>query len=250
MTNLARTIRAFAILALTSGCAATSQNSPTPDQAAASGGAADPSGPRVELRLRRVAELSGTNGELRLREASVEVEYRAGERGAALDAGRVTLDGIELLREGDAARPRYRLRNDPLRDVPAAGATAATLAHAGSPQLPAGTARVEIAPWPRVSEPAPGQSAVKSGGLVIVLEPPPQGAWHRVTLDGSGGVVSARDLGLGRWELRAEDLASIAPGSARVVIEAQTSCAACAGAPGLAARWSTTSLLEIPITLF
>jgi hypothetical protein len=34
------------------------------------------------------------------------------------------------------------------------------------------------------------------------------------------------------------------------VIEAQTSCAACPGGEGLAARWSTVSVLEIPITLF
>jgi len=243
MAHLPRTIGALAISLFVMGCAASRDGdlaSPT-----------SASDTRVELRLRRVGELSGSFGDLRLRESDLVVEYRAaGRGGAALDAGRVTLDAIDLPREGDATRPRYRLINDPMRDVPVGGGSFAVLAHSGGPGLAAGSARIEIAAWPRVVEPRGGEGRLRSEGILIVLEPPIGGTWHRVTIDGGGGNATARNMGLGRWELRPEDLAGLSPGPARLLVEAQTSCSDCRGGHGLAARWSTVSQLELPISLY
>jgi hypothetical protein len=240
MTLLPRLIGAIALSLVVAGCAATSEAPAGPESATDS--------PRVELRLRRVADHAGGPGGLRMREADLAVEYRAAG-GAGADAGEVTLDGVALSREGDPARGRYRLRGDALERVPLPGTAGATLAHSGGPALGAGSVRVELAPWPRAMEPSPGQSRTRAEGLVVVLEPPPAPAWHRVSIEGGGGGATARDDGLGRWSFSAADLQSIAPGPARVIVEAQTSCAAC-GSPALAARWTTTSVLEIPIQLF
>jgi len=244
MILLPRTIGAMAIGLFVLGCAAASQD-------AAPGSATSDSNPRVELRRRRVGERAGGFGDLRLRESDLIVEYRAaGRGGASLEAGRVTLDAIDLPRVGDASRPRYRLLNDPMRDVPARSGSIAVLAHSGGPQLAAGSAKIEIAAWPLVIEPASGQGRVRSEGLVIVLESPIGGTWHRVSIDGAGGSATARNMGLGRWELRPEDLAGLSAGPARLLVEAQTSCSDCPGGPGLTARWSTVSQLEIPISLY
>jgi hypothetical protein len=78
--------------------------------------------------------------------------------------------------------------------------------------------------------------------------PPIAGLWYRVTLVGTA-TINAVDMQEGRWVFPAGSLANLETGAARILIEVETSCAACPVGPRLRATVSSRSQLEIPIAL-
>ena len=240
----------LALLALLlPGCAASSRTTTAP--ASATGGAADSATIVVEVNLRRSAELTDGRGALRVFDQDLRVEYRRGGRGPGLDAGTVTLDGRPLRRiVGGKGDVTYHLG----RDESAAGAQARddpwmTLANDGGPGLPAATARVKLAPFPVVTQPAPGQGVLRAEDRFVVLMPPAAGVWYRVSLTGAGDPVLATDMGEGRWLFPHDSLGPLAQGRARLLIEVETSCGDCDVAEHLHASWSSRSELEVQVTL-
>jgi hypothetical protein len=205
----------------------------------------------VEVNLRRSAELSDDRGALRVFDQDLRVEYRRGGRGPGLDAGEVTLDGRSLRRiVGGKREVSYRLG----RDESAGGAQARddpwmTLANDGGPGFAAAAARVRLAPFPVVTQPAPGQGVLRKEELSVVMLPPAAGVWYRVSLTGAGEAVLAIDLGLGRWLFPRGSLEHLAAGRARVLIEVETSCGDCEVAEHLRASWSSRGELEVPVSL-
>jgi len=242
-------MKALAPLAslLVAGCAAAPLATP---RGAAGGGAPD-TVIVIEIDLRRSAELADTRGALRVFDQAVRVGYRRGGRGPGLDAGEVSLDGRPLRRlAGGRGGVNYLLG----RDDPAAGAEArddpwVTLANRGGPSVPDTDARVKLAPFPVVTEPAPNQAVLRSEELAVVMLPPADGVWYRVSLTGAGSAVFASDLGQGRWLFPTGSLAQLEQGRARVLIEVETSCGNCEVAGHLRAAWSSRAELEVPVTL-
>ncbi len=201
--------------------------------------------------MRRSAELSDSRGALRVFDQGLRVEYRTGGRGPGLDAGEVALDGRPLRREvGGKGSVSYRLgRDEPEGGARAGGDPWLTLANSGGPGVAAASVRVKLAPFPLVTQPVPGQAVLRSEELAVVMLPPVADVWYRVSLVGAGDPVSAIDLGEGRWLFPRGSLEKCSPGRARVLIEVETSCGDCPGAPRMRADWSSRSELELPLTL-
>ena len=240
---------AIACLFLLAGCAAPARigdpsgsvPSPGPDSALVV----------LEVRLRRSAEMVDGRGALRVFDQDVSVEYRAGGRGAGLDAGEVALEGRPLRRALDGKRGvSYRLgRDEPEGGAKAGGEPWATIASTGGPDVPPASVRVKLAPYPLVTRPTPGQGVMRSEELPIVMLPPVADVWYRVSLTGAGDPVNATDLGEGRWLFPQGSLTGLDPGRARLLIEVETSCGDCPGVGSLRANWSTRTELELAITL-
>ncbi|MEK7330179.1 MAG: hypothetical protein AAB113_05190 [Candidatus Eisenbacteria bacterium] len=231
------------------GCAAPART--TGARAPAPGAVPDSATIVVDVNMRRSAELSDSRGALRVFDQEVRVEYRAGGRGSGLDAGEVTLDGRPLRRiVGGKGAMSYRLGRDEsggiveTRDDPWM-----TLANTGGSPAPAAAARVKLAPFPVVTQPAPGQGVLRSEELAVVMLPPAVDVWYRVSLTGAGDAVNAIDLGQGRWLFPRGSLEHLGQGRARVLIEVETSCGDCEVAERLRASWSSRSQIEVPVTL-
>jgi hypothetical protein len=205
----------------------------------------------LEVRLRRSAELADSRGALRVFDQDLRVEYRAGGKGAGLDAGEVALDGRPLRRIVDGkGGVSYRLgRDEPEGGTQAGGDPWATIANTGGPGAPTTSVRVKLAPYPLVTRPTPGQGVMRSEELSVVMIPPVADVWYRVSLAGAGDPVSATDLGEGRWLFPSGSLASLGPGRARLVFEVETSCGDCPGAGLMRANWSARTELELVVTL-
>ena len=239
------------VLLLVSGCAAAPLATPQGVTAPASPRGAADSVIVVELSLRRSAELADTRGALRVFDQSLRVAYRRDGRGPGLDAGEVSLDGRPMRRlTGGHGGVSYLLG----RDDPAAGAQAhddpwATLANRGGASVPDTDARVKLAPFPVVTQPAPNQALLRRDELVVVMLPPADGVWYRVSLVGAGSTVYASELGQGRWLFASGSLASLEPGRAKVLVETETSCGDCEAAGHLHAAWSGHAELEVPVML-
>jgi len=246
---------AIACLLLVAGCAAPAGfGAPPPGRHPATSprSAVRDSAPVVlEVRLRRSAELTDARGALRVFDQDLRVEYRAGGRGAGLDAGDVSLDGRPLRRlENGRDGVSYRLgRDEPERGGEAGGGPWATLASSGGPGVAAAAVRVKLAPYPVITRPAPGQGVLRSEELQVVMLPPVADVWYRVSIAGGGDPVSAIDLGEGRWLFPGGSLAGLSPGRARLLIEAETSCGDCPGAGLMRANWSARAELELSVTL-
>jgi hypothetical protein len=228
------------------GCAASSPRS-------ARVGAADSSLPEsvlvAEIHLQRSAELNDSRGTLRVFDQDMRVEYRAGGRGPALDAGAVTLDGRAMRADPQkGGGVVYRLgRGD--ADEKAGGSPWMTLADGGGPAVPAASMRIRVAPFPAVTRPDPGQGVVRTEDLMLVMLPPIAEIWYRVTLTGDGDPQTALDMGEGRWVFPHSGLELLGRGPARVKIEVETSCGECPVGARWRATWSTRSELEVPLTL-
>ena len=237
-----------AALAL-SGCAASSRGSAPGNAPGAT--APDSAATVLELRMRRSAELSDNQGALRVFDQDLRVEYRAGGGGPGLDGGEVTLDGRPLRRDvGRKGSVSYRLGREPEGGTRAGGSPWLTMVNTGGPRVRAASVRVKLAPFPLVTQPAPGQGVSRSDELPVVMLPPVADVWYRVTLVGEGDPVNATDLGEGRWVFPRGSLEKCVPGRARIVIEVETSCGDCPADAGLRGDWSSRSELELPLTLF
>ncbi|HYM81678.1 MAG TPA: hypothetical protein VEY91_09750 [Candidatus Limnocylindria bacterium] len=206
----------------------------------------------IEVSMQRSLELIGSRDQTRIRDGALGVEFRQ-DSSPALDAGEVSLEGRVLERDpGSGARRglRYVAAREILRDVPSLDAEGwAVLVATGSAAFPPCTTRVQLAPTPEVLEPAPGQTMFRTDGLVVVLSRPAPGAFYRVSLSGPTDVLRANEFGRGRWEFAREDLATVAAGPARIVIEVETSCGDCPAGEGRTVRWTTRTELEVPISL-
>jgi hypothetical protein len=235
------------LLLLLSGCAAAPLATP---HGAAGGGATDTT-IVIELSVHRSAELADTRGALRVFDQEVRVGYRRGGRGPGLDAGQVSLDGRPMRRLASGRGVNYLLG----RDDPSAGTPQAhddpwmTLANRGGPSVADTDARVKLAPFPVVTQPAPNQALLRSDEQVVVMLPPADGVWYRVSLVAAAGTVFATDLGQGRWLFASGTLASLAQGRAKVLVETEASCGDCEVAGHMRAAWSGRAELEIPVTL-
>jgi hypothetical protein len=247
--RLALAAAALAV-ALLSGCAGTART-PGPAAAASAPTASDSATIVLEVRLRRSAELADARGALRVFDQDLRVEYRAGGRGAGLDAGEVTLDDRPLRRSVDRkGAVSYRLgRDEPDGGSQAGGEPWATLANTGGVRVPAARPRVKLAPYPVVTRPTPGQGALRADELLVQMLPPVPDVWYRVSLTGAGDPVAALDLGEGRWLFPRGALAGLGVGRARLLVEVETSCGDCPGAGPMRASWSSRTELEIPLTL-
>jgi len=212
--------------------------------------AADSATVVVDVNLHRSAELSDNRGALRIYDQDLRVEYRRGGRGAGLDAGQVTLDGQPLRRavSGKGA-VSYRLGREGTENAQTREDPWVSLANAGGPGLAATLARVKLAPFPVVTQPTPGQGALRTEDLTVVMLPPVAGMWYRVSLRGSGDQVLATDVGQGRWVFPHALLEPLSPGGVRILIEVETSCGDCEVGPHLRANWSSRVEMEVPITL-
>jgi predicted small secreted protein len=236
---------------LLAGCAATTRGGgQAVSSTAAAAAPADSATIVLEVRLRRSAELSDARGALRVFDQDLRVEYRAGGKGAGLDAGEVTLDGRPLRRSVDGkGAVSYRLgRDEPDGGSQAGGDPWATLANTGA-RVPAARPRVKLAPYPVVTRPTPGQGVLRADELLVTMLPPVPDVWYRVSLTGAGDPVTALDLGEGRWLFERGTLAGLTTGRARLLIEVETSCGDCPVAGALRANWSTRTELEVPLTL-
>jgi len=236
-------------LILLAGCAASrSPSQPAHDATAAT---ADSAALVLEVELRRSAELSDSRGALRVFDQALGVMYRARGKGMGLDGGDVSFDGRPMHREVSAkGAVSYRLG----RDDPAGGAQTgddpwSTIANSGSPQVPAASARVKLAPFPIVTRPSPWLNIPRSEELAVTMLPPLPDVWYRVSLVGAGESVPAIDLGEGRWTFPLGSLTGLAAGRTHVLIEVDTSCGSCPGPGRLRLNWSSHSELEIPLTL-
>jgi hypothetical protein len=203
------------------------------------------SGIVVEVDADGSAELADSRGTLRVFSGDVRIEYRAGGQGAGLDAGAVTLDGRPLRAEVKKGGTTYKAGRQP--DASAGGNPWLTLMNSGG-VVPADTVRIKLAAYPTVTRPVPGQAVARGDELQLVMLPPVPDVWYRVTLIGTA-TVSAIDMHEGRWVFPAGSLANLEAGAARLMIEIETSCAACPVGPRLRATVSSRSQLEIPITL-
>ncbi len=205
----------------------------------------------LELSMRRSAELTDLHGTLRVFDQDLRVEYRAGGRGPGLEAGEVSLDGRALRREvSGKGSVSYRLGRDEREGGTQAGGNPwLTLANTGGLGVAAASVRVKLAPFPLVTQPAPGQAVLRAEELAVVMLPPVDDVWYRVSLTGAGDPVNAIDLGEGRWLFSRGSLAGLSPGRARLLIEVETSCGDCPGGPRLRANWSSRAELEVPLTL-
>lgn len=244
---------AIACLLLIAGCAAPAKLGGPPLPTARSALSARPDSALVvlEVRLRRSAELADDRGALRVFDQDVRVEYRAGGKGAGLEAGEVALDGRPLRRvvEGKGG-VSYRLgRDEPEGGTQAGGEPWATLANTGGPGVATASVRVKLAPYPLVTRPTPGQGVLRTEELQVVMLPPVADVWYRVSLAGAGDPVSASDLGEGRWLFPNGSLAGLNPGRARLLIEVETHCGDCRGAGLMRANWSARTELELTVTL-
>ncbi len=228
------------------GCAASARPPVRPPGAAGAG-----VGVTLEVRLRRSAELVDPRGPLRLFDQDLRVEYRAGGRGPALEAGEVTIDGRPLSRTVDGrGRVAYRLgREDPAAGTAAGDPAWVTLANSGGPGVPAEAARVRLAPFPVVTHPAPAQAVLRAEELLVVTLPPLPELWHRVTLTGVGDPVTASDLGEGRWLFPRGSLSGLASGRARLLIEVESGCGDCPAGRAMRANWSSRTELELALTM-
>jgi len=240
---------AIACLFLLAGCAAPARiGDPSPTAHSA---LRDSALVVLEVRLRRSAEQADSRGALRVFDQDLRVEYRAGGKGAGLDAGEVALDGRPLRRIVDGkGGVSYKLgRDEPEGGAQAGGDPWATIANTGGPGVPTTSVRVKLAPYPLVTRPTPGQGVVRSEELPVVMLPPVADVWYRVSLAGAGEPVSATDLGEGRWLFPSGSLAGLEPGRARLVFEVETSCGDCPGAGLMRANWSARTELELVVTL-
>ena len=205
----------------------------------------------LEVRLRRSGEVADARGGLRVFDQDLRVEYRAGGKGPGLDAGDVTLDGRVLRRvvEGKGS-VSYRMgREEPGRGADAEDNAWVSIAATGGARVPAGAARVKLAPFPLVTRPVPGQGIVRAEELPVVMLPPAPDVWYRVSLSGTGDPVYAIDTGEGRWLFPRGTLAGLGSGRARLLFEVETSCADCPGVGPMRANWSTRTELELALTL-
>lgn len=234
-------------LALALGCAAPARDVAPRGDTASPRPAMPDSVVVAELRMRRGAELADGHGALRVLDQDVRIEYRPGGRGRGVDAGEVTFDGRALRREteknGAIAYRGGREGTERAGENPWA-----TIVHTGA-AVPADTLRVKIAAFPTVTRPLPGQAFGRGDEIAVVTLPPLPGMWQRVSLVGTGETVAALDMGEGRWLFPRGSLERFAPGVARILIEIETSCAACPAGRRMPATWSTRAELEIPVTL-
>jgi hypothetical protein len=204
------------------------------------------SGIVVEITHDGSAELIDSRGALRVFSGDARVEYRVGGRGAGLDAGAVTIDGRPLRAETKKkGGTSYKLGRDP--DAHTGDNPWVTLMNAGG-AVPADTVRVKLAAYPTITRPTPGQGFARGDELQVTMLPPIAGIWYRVSLIGTA-TVNAIDMQEGRWVFPAGSLANLETGGARILIEVETSCAACPAGPRLRATVSSRLQLEIPIAL-
>ncbi len=247
---------AIACLLLLAGCAAPGVVAEPPGSApstAPAGSAPVSAGALLvlEVRLRRSAELVDTRGALRVFDQDLRVEYRAGGKGAGLDAGEVRLDDRPLRRNVDGkGAVSYRLgRDESAGGTEAGGDPWGTIANTGGPSVAGSSVRVKLAPYPLVTRPEPGQGVLRSDELPVVMLPPVPDVWYRVSIVGAGDPVTAIDLGEGRWLFTRGSLAGLSTGRARLLVEVETTCGDCPGASLLRANWSARTELELALTL-
>jgi hypothetical protein len=250
----------LASLALTLGCAGARTAAPPSGNAAttsanaaaaASTPQADSAALVLEVRLRRSAELSNTNGALRVFDQDLNVQYRAHGQGPGIDAGEVTYNGRPMSRSvSGKGAVNYRTGRDaPDGGEQAGGDPWSTIANSGSPRVPAAAAAVKLAPYPLVTQPAPWQGISRTQDLSVVMLPPVPDLWIRVSMVGAGETVIADDLGEGRFLFTVGRLADLHEGRAHILIEVESTCGSCRGPGALRLNWSSHTELEIPLTL-
>jgi hypothetical protein len=234
------------VLAIVAGCAGGARREPADVSAPAPTNAAIV----ADVRLRRSAELIGGADHARLLDGELTVEFRSG-KGPALEAGAITLDGKPLERVSGRGGTHYRLDRQSLERLPAPGGDGwVELTVGGASGIAPASLRVQLAPMPSVVQPTSGQTVLRSEALRVACNGLASGLNARVSLQAQEGTFTPFDHGAGRWEFPADVLAPLTPGDARVVIEMETSCPACPGAPGLEVRWSSRAELQIRVLLF
>lgn len=248
-------------LLLASGCAGSGKASAPPGGAgapastspapAASAAPSDSAAMVLEVRLRRSAELSNSNGALRVFDQDLNVQYRARGQGPGIDAGEVTFNGRPMSRSvsGKGAVSYRTGRDAPEGGEQAGGDPWSTIANSGGPRVPAAAAAVKLAPYPLVTQPAPWQGVARTQELSVVMLPPVPDLWIRVTMAGAGEAVTADDLGEGRFLFPLGRLTGLNEGRAHILIEVESTCGSCRGPGGLRLNWSSHTELEIPLTL-
>src|SRR5262245_15522308 len=186
----------LASLVLTLGCAGAKPATP-PAAGAATSAAATPARDTaamvLEVRLRRSAELSNTNGALRVFDQDLNVQYRVHGQGPGIDAGEVTFNGRPMNRSvSGKGAVNYRTGRDaPDGGDQAGGDPWSTITNSGSPRVPGAAAAVKLAPYPLVTQPAPGQGVSREQELSVVMLPPVPDLWIRVSMVGTGETVTA-----------------------------------------------------------
>jgi hypothetical protein len=115
--------------------------------------------------------------------------------------------------------------------------------------VPRSSLRVKLAPFPTVTQPTPGQSALRSEDLNVVMLPPVPEVFYRVTLSGIGEPLTASDLGQGRWVFPRAALEPLGVGRARLLVEIEASCGDCTSGGPMRVIVSSRSEMEIALTL-
>jgi hypothetical protein len=249
-----RVALALVPLAVTLGCASAKPAQPPAGGAATPSAAAtapaDSAALVLEVILRRSAELSNTNGALRVFDQDLNVQYRAHGKGPGIDAGEVTFNGRPMSRSvSGKGAVSYRTGRDAPDGEQAGGDPWSTIANSGSPQVSAAAAAVKLAPYPLVTQPGPWQGISRTQDLSVVMLPPVPDLWMRVSLVGAGETVTADPLGEGRYIFPVGRLTDLREGRAHILIEVESTCGSCRGPGALRLNWSSHTELEIPLTL-